>query len=109
MSFTGSRLSGFYFGCLEKDETEKQTRISFFPDTELHSWEGDFLLPAKSPVMCFFSSDIAWQYQLEEMVLFGIKPYLFPPTPISFFFFFFVLDKKTMSFEEQKSSFCFYI
>lgn len=87
MSFTGSRLSGFYSVCLEKDETEKQTRISFFPDTGHHSWEGDFFLPAKSPVM-FFSSDIAWQYQLEEMALFGIKPYLFPPPHFFFFLFF---------------------
>ena len=72
-------------------------RISFFPDTKHHSWEDYFLLPAKSPGTSVFSSNIAWQYPLEEMVLFGTKPYLFPPTPT---FWFFVLDKKTASFEE---------
>lgn len=65
MSFTGFRLSVLYFLHLEKDETVKQTRISFFPDIERDSWESYFLLLAQFPGMYSFPlillGSISWK------------------------------------------------
>jgi len=81
-----SRYSTFDSLYLEKGEAEKEgslpvRRISFFPDIEHHSWEDYFLLPAESPGTSVFSSNIAWQYPLEETVLLGTKPYFISPYP----------------------------